>query len=209
MSKLPTPRDRALLRKNSPGSWAEQEFEYDGFDLRELRFDELRRRIGFVLQQPYLFDDTIVANIAFGEDRPDPQRVRWAAEVASAADFIEALPLAYQTRIGESGLRLSGGQAQRISIARAVYHQPPVLIFDEPTSALDPEAERAVKQNLDRLLEGRTAFVIAHRMSTIRDADLICVLEKGRLVETGTHEQLLQRQGLYAYLAGQNLEEWT
>jgi len=180
--------------------------EYDGFDLMTLHFGELRRKIGFVLQQPYLFDDTIEANIAFGEDDPDPEMVRRAAEIADAADFIERLPLAYQTRVGDSGMRLSGGQAQRVSIARALYHEPPVLIFDEATSALDSEAERAVKQNLDRLLEGRTAFVIAHRLSTVRDADIICVLEGGRLVEHGTHEQLLRRQGLYAYLQAQQLE---
>jgi ATP-binding cassette subfamily B protein len=180
--------------------------QYDGVDMRELRFSDLRRRIGFVLQEPYLFDDTIEANIAFGEERPDPEKVRWAAEVANAADFTEGLPLGYETRIGDSGLRLSGGQAQRVAIARALYHQPPVLVFDEATSALDTEAERAVKQNMDRLLDGRTAFVIAHRLSTIRDADIICVLERGRLVEFGSHEELLRRQGLYAYLQAQQLE---
>ena len=180
--------------------------EYDGIDLREMRFPELRRRIGFVLQTPYLFDDTIEANIAFGEEQPDGDQLRWAAEVADAAEFIESLPLGYKTRVGDSGLRLSGGQAQRISIARALYHQPPVLIFDEATSALDTEAERAVKQNIDRLLEGRTAFVIAHRLTTIRDADIICVLEQGRLVEHGSHEELLRRQGLYAYLQAQQFD---
>ncbi len=181
--------------------------EYDGMDMRELRLSDLRRRIGFVLQQPYLFDDTIEANIAFGEERADPMRVRWAAEAADLADFVDLLPLGYATRIGDSGMRLSGGQAQRVAIARALYHQPPVLILDEATSALDTEAERSVKQNMDRLLKGRTAFVIAHRLSTIRDAHIICVLEQGRLVEMGNHEELLRRQGLYAYLQAQQLEE--
>jgi ATP-binding cassette subfamily B protein len=180
--------------------------EYDGHDIRALRFDELRRRIGFVLQEPYLFDDTIAANIAFGEREPDHDRVVRAAEIADAAAFIRNLPLGYKTRIGDSGLKLSGGQAQRIAIARALYHEPPVLVLDEATSALDTEAERAVKQNMDRVLQGRTAFVIAHRLSTIRDADLICVLEQGAVVESGRHEDLLARQGLYAYLLGQQLE---
>jgi ATP-binding cassette subfamily B protein len=173
--------------------------------VRELRLRELRQRIGYVLQEPYLFDDTIARNIAFGDAEADPAQVRAAAELADAADFIERLPLAYQTRIGESGMRLSGGQAQRISIARALYHRPPVLILDEATSALDTESERTVKRNLDQMLEGRTVFIIAHRLSTIRDADVILVLERGRLVEHGSHEQLMARGGLYFYLTGQQL----
>ena len=178
---------------------------FDGLEARRLRYRDLRRKIGFVIQEPYLFDDTIARNIAFGEDQADPQRVVWAAEVANANEFVQRLPLGYETAVGESGLRLSGGQAQRIAIARAVYHQPPVLLFDEATSALDTESERVVKENMDKLLEGRTSFVIAHRLSTIRDADLIVVLEQGRIVETGTHEELIRRQGLYFYLHSQQL----
>ena len=183
----------------------EGSISYDGIDLRRLRLRELRRGIGYVLQEPYLFDDTIARNVAFGEQEPDAARVRWAAEVANALDFVERLPLGFETRIGESGMRLSGGQAQRISIARALYHRPPVLILDEATSALDTESERVVKQNLDRMLEGRTAIIIAHRLSTIRDADLILVLEQGRLVEHGNHEQLMANEGLYYYLISQQL----
>jgi ATP-binding cassette subfamily B protein len=179
--------------------------EIDHVDLRTLDYRSVRRQIGFVLQENYLFDDTIARNVAFGEE-PDPQRVVWAATVANAHEFVQRFPLGYETKIGESGLRLSGGQAQRIAIARAVYHRPPVLVLDEASSSLDTESERAVKRNLDELLEGRTSFVIAHRLSTIRDADLIVVLEKGRLVEQGTHAELIERRGLYHYLVSQQLE---
>ena len=179
---------------------------YDGVDLRELEYRDLRRKIGFVLQENHLFNDTIARNIAFGSGQElDMERVLWAARVAAAHEFIERLPLGYETRIGETGLRVSGGQAQRIAIARAVYNRPPILIFDEATSSLDTESERAVQENLDRLLEGRTSFVIAHRLSTVRHADLIVVLEKGKLVERGTHDELMGRQGIYYYLVSQQL----
>jgi len=178
---------------------------YDGVDLRSLSYRDLRRKIGFVLQENHLFNDTIARNIAFGDAEPDMDAVIGAARVASAHDFIERLPLGYDTKIGESGLALSGGQRQRIAIARAIYHRPPVLILDEATSSLDAESERAVKENLASLLEGRTAFIIAHRLSTVRDADLIVVLEEGRIVEQGTHDDLVQRQGLYYYLTSQQL----
>jgi ATP-binding cassette subfamily B protein len=178
---------------------------YDGVDLKALNYRDLRRQIGFVLQENHLFSDSIARNIAFGEDEPDMDLVLWAARAACAHEFIERLPLGYDTRIGETGIALSGGQRQRIAIARALYHRPPVLLFDEATSALDSESERGVQENMERLLEGRTAFVIAHRLSTVRDADLILVLEKGKLVEQGSHDELMKLQGLYFYLCSQQL----
>ncbi len=178
---------------------------YDEVNLTSIDYRSLRRQIGIVLQESYLFDETIAGNIAFGREDPDMERVVWAARTASAHSFIARLPLAYETRVGESGLLLSGGQKQRIAIARALYNQPPVLIFDEATSALDTESEKAVRDNMDELLHGRTSFVIAHRLSTIRDADVIFVLERGSLVEQGTHEELMERRGLYFYLQSQQL----
>src|SRR5439155_7681844 len=156
---------------------------YDGIDLKTVNYRDLRRQIGFVLQENYLFDDTIARNIAFSDEEPDMDRVLWAARAGNAHEFIERFPLGYETRVGESGIAVSGGQRQRIAIARALYLRPPVLVFDEATSSLDTESERLVKENLTRLLEGRTSFIIAHRLSTIREADLIMVVEKGRLVE--------------------------
>ena len=178
---------------------------FDGIDMKTLNYRDLRRQIGFVLQENHLFDDTIAGNIAFGEEEPDMDRVLWAARLANAHEFIERLPLGYETRIGESGIALSGGQRQRVAIARALYNRPPVLTFDEATSSLDTESERIVKENLSKLLEGRSSFIIAHRLSTIREADVIMVLEKGRLVEQGSHEQLMARQGLYYYLSSQQV----
>ena len=179
---------------------------YDGIDVTSLEYTSLRRNVGFVPQDSYLFDNTIARNIAITADEPDMDTVIWAARMANAHDFIERLPLGYETRIGESGIHLSGGQRQRIAIARALYTRPPILVFDEATSALDSESERAVKENMDDLLRGRTAFIIAHRLSTIRDADLIVVLDRGRITEQGTHDELLARQGLYYYLASQQLD---
>jgi HlyB family type I secretion system ABC transporter len=178
---------------------------FDGLDLKTLNYRDLRRQIGFVLQDSYVFADSIAKNIAFGEDEPDMERVIWAAEVASAHEFVERLPFGYETRIGETGLALSGGQRQRVAIARAIYNKPPILIFDEATSSLDTESERSVQQNIDTLLEGRTAFVIAHRLSTVQNADTIIVLERGKIVEHGSHEELMKRRGLYYYLASQQL----
>jgi ATP-binding cassette subfamily B protein len=176
---------------------------FDGHDLARLSLRHVRRRIGLVTQDSHLFDDTIAANIALGDNEPDMERVLAAARSAYAHDFIEQLPFGYQTRVGETGLALSGGQRQRIAIARALYHDPPILIFDEATSALDTESERQVQKNLQQLLSGRTCVLVAHRLSTIRRADRIIVMERGRIAESGTHEELQQLKGLYHYFCRQ------
>ncbi|MGI9087993.1 MAG: peptidase domain-containing ABC transporter [Chthoniobacterales bacterium] len=178
---------------------------FDHVDLKTLNYRDVRRHIGMVLQENHMFNETIARNIAFGDAEPDLDRVLTAAQTAASHDFIMRLPMGYETKIGESGLSLSGGQKQRIAIARAVYNNPPVLIFDEATSALDTESERAIQDNLGRLMAGRTTIVIAHRLSTIREADAIVVLEKGAVAEVGNHDQLMAQRGLYFYLSSQQL----
>ena len=178
----------------------------DRLDLKTLNYRDVRRHIGMVLQENHMFDDTIAGNIAFGDPEPEFERILRSAQAANAHDFIMRLPLGYETRIGESGLGLSGGQRQRIAIARALYLDPPILIFDEATSALDTESERAIQDNLGRVMAGRTAIVIAHRLSTIRDADSIVVLEQGEVAEVGTHDALMARRGLYFHLSSQQLD---
>ncbi len=178
---------------------------FDQVDLKTLNYRDVRRHIGMVLQENHMFNETIARNIAFGDPEPDLDRVLAAAQAAAAHDFIMRLPLGYETKIGESGLALSGGQKQRIAIARAIYNNPPILIFDEATSALDTESERAIQENLGRLMAGRTTIVIAHRLSTIREAHSIVVLEKGSVAEIGTHDELMAQRGLYYYLSSQQL----
>ena len=178
---------------------------FDNVDLKTLNYRDLRQHIGMVLQENHMFSDTIARNISFGDPEPDLDRVLAAAQAAAAHELIMRLPLGYETKIGESGLLLSGGQKQRIAIARAIYNNPPVLIFDEATSALDTESERQIQDNLGRLMAGRTTIVIAHRLSTIREAHSIVVLEQGSIVEIGSHDELMAQRGLYYYLASQQL----
>jgi subfamily B ATP-binding cassette protein MsbA len=172
----------------------------DGVDIRDTSLKSLRGLMGFVTQEVILFNDTVRNNIAYGRADVDEQQVIDAAKAANAHDFISNLPRGYDTSIGESGVLLSGGQRQRLAIARALFKDPPILVLDEATSALDTESERLVQQALNNLMRGRTTLVIAHRLSTIRSAHKIVVLDKGRVVETGTHDQLLAHRGVYRKL---------
>lgn len=172
----------------------------DGVDIKKLKLHDLRDLMGIVTQESILFNDTVYGNIAFGMEHVTEQQVIEAAKIANAHEFIAQMPEGYQTNIGDRGSKLSGGQRQRISIARAVLKNPPVLILDEATSALDTESERLVQDALNKLMKNRTSVVIAHRLSTIQHADEIIVMQKGQLIERGTHTELLARGGTYKKL---------
>ncbi len=179
----------------------------DGYDLRAVRLESLYRQIALVPQETVLFGGTILDNIRYGREEATDEEVIAASRAANAHDFIGQMPDGYRTMVGEKGVNLSGGQRQRLAIARAVLKNPRMLILDEATSALDSESEMLVQEALDRLMGGRTTFVVAHRLTTVQRADRILVLNKGRIVEEGTHASLMERRGLYHYLYTLRLAE--
>jgi ATP-binding cassette subfamily B protein len=169
----------------------------DGYDLRDIAIESLREKVGIVLQDPFLFSVSIAENIAYGRRDASREEIIEAAKAARAHDFIESFPEGYDTHVGERGVTLSGGQKQRIAIARALLMDPRILILDDSTSSVDTETEHLIQQALDLLMEGRTTFVIAQRLVTLKNADLILVLDDGHIVQRGTHDELLAAGGLY------------
>jgi subfamily B ATP-binding cassette protein MsbA len=179
----------------------------DGRDVRDVKLASLRAKIGIVAQDTFLFNDTVANNIGYGLKNATPEQVRQAARDALAEEFILRMPGGYETMIGERGMKLSGGQRQRLAIARALLKNAPILILDEATSHLDTESEMLVQRALQTLMEHRTVIVIAHRLSTVRRADKIVVLNQGHIVETGKHEELVARGGLYQRLYDMQFQE--
>jgi len=188
---------RLLFRFYDVGAGA---IRIDGSDTRRLTQASLRAAIGIVPQDTVLFNDTILYNIQYGRPTAAPEEVIAAARAAHIHDFIESLPDKYETKVGERGLKLSGGEKQRVAIARALLKNPPILIFDEATSALDSKTEQAIQAELEQAAVGRTTLIIAHRLSTVMNADEILVLDAGRIVERGSHRELLERNGAYAQM---------
>ena len=172
----------------------------DGYDINMLDIEYYRTHVGYVMQSNLLFSGTVSENIAIGDPNPDPRQVAEAARLADAHGFVSNLPLGYEQVVGERGIGLSGGQIQRICIARALYRDSKLLIFDEATSALDTESESHIQMNMQTILKGRTAIIIAHRLSTVMHADRILVLYDGAIVEEGSHQELLERKGMYFHL---------
>ena len=169
----------------------------DGKDVRKLRFDSFRKQLGVVLQEPYLFSGTIAENIAYAKPGATLREVEDAARQANVEEFVSKLDDGYRTRLGENGATLSGGQKQRVAIARAILNDPAILILDEATSALDTVSEVLVQEALDRLMKGRTSIIIAHRLSTVKNADKLVVLDKGQIAQTGSHDELVAVPGIY------------
>jgi ATP-binding cassette, subfamily B, bacterial MsbA len=198
----PSGAGKTTLVSLLPRFWdvAEGAIRVEGIDIRQLLLKELRGAIGVVPQEPALFSGTVRENIAYARPEASEADVERAARAAHAHEFVERLPAGYDTIVGERGVKLSGGQRQRIAIARAVLKDPAVLVLDEATSSLDTESERLVEDALEKLLVGRTTLIIAHRLSTVRRADRLVVLDHGRVVEEGSHADLLAQGGLYARL---------
>ena len=173
----------------------EGEILIDGVPMHKIKVNDLRRQLGIVLQEPFLFPGSIAENIAYANPSAPPEAIMRAAKAANAHDFIMRFPDGYDTQVGERGVKLSGGERQRLSIARAVLHDPRILILDEATASVDTETEKQIQEAITRLIKGRTTFAIAHRLSTLRNADRLLVMDKGKLAELGTHDELMQKEG--------------